>query len=135
MAKNKADKFVLSDKAIPNEKFIISKYLTSIFQSLPIKKRIRDKFYFRLRQLLMDKLVAIRTRQNNHNINNRETSTFIKFSYKRSTWYLGFYVACIICSNVCAKVMLLNRNFCGRCCKIPIVTPKVDNKTMLIDWL
>ena len=59
LAKNKADKFVLSDKAIPNEKFIISKYLTSVFQSLPIKKRIRDKFYFCLRQLLMDKLVAI----------------------------------------------------------------------------
>ena len=103
--KNKHNGFIWSDKTAPNEKYIISKYLTSVFQSLPIKKSIRDKFYCRIQKLLLDKLIAIRARFNNKSNNNRETSTFIKFSHRHTTWFLGYFIPCSICKNICAKVM------------------------------
>src|SRR6202044_3303591 len=74
-----------SDKDNPNEKFIISKYLTSVLLSLPINRSTRNKFYNRIRTLLLDKLVAIRNRKSSTLSNNRETSTFIRFSYRCST--------------------------------------------------
>ncbi|PKK64447.1 hypothetical protein RhiirC2_716269 [Rhizophagus irregularis] len=40
---------------------------------------------------------------------NRQTTTYIKFSYGKRTWYLGFYIPCSFCSNVCAYVMSNNR--------------------------
>ena len=126
--KNKNNGFIWSDKAVPNEKFIISKYLTSVFQSLPIKKLIRDKFYCRIRKLLLDKLIAVRNRLNNKLNNNRETSTYIKFSYRYTTWFLEYFIPCTICKNTCAQVMLNNRFFCGSCSKNQIVTPEVHNR-------
>ena len=46
LGKNRDSFKANSDKDKPNEKFIVSKYLTSVFLSLPIKKSIRDKFSF-----------------------------------------------------------------------------------------
>src|ERR1700733_2650724 len=101
------------DKDKPNEKFIISKYLTSVLLSLPINRSARNKFYNRIRTLLLEKLVAIRNRKSSTLSNNRETSTFIRFSYRHRTWYLGFYIPCTICREVCSKVMSNSRTFCG----------------------
>ena len=91
---NKETFIVTSDKSLPNDKFIVSKYLTSVFLSLPLKKVVRDKFYSRIRQLLLEKLKAVHNRLDNKKENNRETSTFLRFSYGSRVWYLGLYIPC-----------------------------------------
>ncbi|GET65824.1 hypothetical protein GLOIN_2v1882411 [Rhizophagus irregularis DAOM 181602=DAOM 197198] len=53
---------------------------------------------------------------------NRQTTTYIKFSYGKRTWYLGFYISCSTCSNVCAYVMSNNRKVCQNCRSKVIVT-------------
>jgi hypothetical protein len=50
---------VNSDRTIINTKYRISKYLTSIFCGLSINLKTRNKYYSRICQLLLDKLVAI----------------------------------------------------------------------------
>lgn len=77
----KYDKFfkVNSDRAIMNTKYKISKYLTSVFCGLPIKLETRNMYYSRIRQLLVDKLVAIETRLKKQN-KNRQTTTYIRFN-------------------------------------------------------
>jgi hypothetical protein len=60
---------VNSDRAIMNTKYRISKYLISIFCGLPITLETRNKYYLRIRQLLLDKLVVIETRLKKQNKN------------------------------------------------------------------
>ena len=59
---------------------------------LPSKKR---NYYFnRIRQLLIIQRKALDNRLNSKQWNDRKTKTFIKFSYKHTTFYLGFYEKC-----------------------------------------
>ncbi|PKC17684.1 hypothetical protein RhiirA5_405551 [Rhizophagus irregularis] len=117
-----------SDRAIMNTKYRISKYLTSVFCGLPIDLNARNKYFCRIRQLLLDKLVAIENRLKKQE-KNRQTTTYIKFSYGKRTWYLGFYIPCSFCSNVCAYVMSNNRKVCQNCRSkvIVIPTPSMQN--------
>ncbi|PKY51868.1 hypothetical protein RhiirA4_469161 [Rhizophagus irregularis] len=69
-----------SDRAIMNTKYRISKYLTSVFCGLPIDIKARNKYFLRIRQLLLDKLLVIENRLKKQN-KNRQTTTYIKFSH------------------------------------------------------
>ncbi|POG81892.1 hypothetical protein GLOIN_2v1762782 [Rhizophagus irregularis DAOM 181602=DAOM 197198] len=111
-----------SDQPMMNTKYRISKYLTSVFCGLPIDIETRNKYFLRIRQLLLDKLVVIENRLKKQK-KNRQTTTYIKFSHGRRTWYLGFYIPCLFCSNVCAYVMSRNRKVCQNCRSKVIVTP------------
>ncbi|CAB4461458.1 unnamed protein product [Rhizophagus irregularis] len=71
-----------SDRAIMNTKYRISKYLTSVFCGLPIDLNAKNKYFCRIRQLLLDKLVAIENRLKKQE-KNRQTTTYIKFSYSK----------------------------------------------------
>ncbi|PKY60796.1 hypothetical protein RhiirA4_484938 [Rhizophagus irregularis] len=44
---------------------------------------------------------------------NNETTTYIRFSVRQSTWYFGFYLPCSICSQLCAIVLSKDRKVCG----------------------
>ncbi|EXX56149.1 hypothetical protein RirG_218820 [Rhizophagus irregularis DAOM 197198w] len=111
-----------SDRPMMNTKYRISKYLMSVFCGLPIDIETRNKYFLRIRQLLLDKLVVIENRLKKQE-KNRQTTTYIKFSHGRRTWYLGFYIPCLFCSNVCAYVMSNNRKVCQNCHSKVIVTP------------
>ncbi|CAB5180414.1 unnamed protein product [Rhizophagus irregularis] len=116
-----------------NTKYRISKYLTSVFCGLPIDIETRNKYYLRIRQLLLDKLVVIENRLKKQE-KNRQTTTYIKFSYGRRTWYLGFYIPCSFCSNVCAYVMSRNRKVCQNCRSKVIVTPTPPPQNVFKDF-
>ncbi|POG82013.1 hypothetical protein GLOIN_2v1867737 [Rhizophagus irregularis DAOM 181602=DAOM 197198] len=104
-----------------NTKYRISKYLTSVFCGLPIDIETRNKYFLRIRQLLLDKLVVIKNRMKKQE-KNRQTTTYIKFSHGR-TWYLGFYIPCSFCSKFYAYVMSRNKKVCQNCRSKVIVTP------------
>ncbi|PKK59787.1 hypothetical protein RhiirC2_794317 [Rhizophagus irregularis] len=100
-----------SDQPMMNTKYRISKYLTSVFCGLPIDIETRNKYFLRICQLLLDKLVVIENRLKKQEKN----TTYIKFGHGRQIWYLGFYIPCSFCSNVCAYVMSRNRKVCQNC--------------------
>jgi hypothetical protein len=79
------------------------------------QKKIFSKYFNRIRKLLLEKYYSIKNRLFQTANNNRETKTFIKFSYKSTTWYLGFHVSCENCSTSCAVVMSRYRKFCHMC--------------------
>ncbi|RIA79764.1 hypothetical protein C1645_882520 [Glomus cerebriforme] len=82
---------VISSSKKPNVKFKISKCLTSFFKDQKsINSTSRSKYYNRIRQLLLDKYNALNNRVNNVADNNRQTKTFIRFSYKKRSFYLVF---------------------------------------------
>ncbi|UZO29407.1 uncharacterized protein OCT59_022884 [Rhizophagus irregularis] len=116
-----------------NTKYRISKYLTSVFCELPIDIETRNKYFLRIRQLLLDKLVVIENRLKKQE-KNRQTTTYIKFSHGRRTWYLGFYIPCSFCSNVCAYVMSRNRKVCQNCHSKVIVTPTPPPQNVFKDF-
>ncbi|GBC44203.2 hypothetical protein GLOIN_2v1839549 [Rhizophagus irregularis DAOM 181602=DAOM 197198] len=122
-----------SDRPMMNTKYRILKYLTSVFCGLPIDIKTRNKYFLRIRQLLLDKLVVIENRLKKQE-KNRQTTTYIKFSHSRRTWYLGFYIPCSFCSNVCAYVMLRNRKVCQNCRSKVIVTPAPPPQNVFKDF-
>ncbi|CAB4473783.1 unnamed protein product [Rhizophagus irregularis] len=122
-----------SDRPMMNTKYRVSKYLTSVFCGLPIDIETRNKYFLRIRQLLLDKLVVIKNRLKKQE-KNRQTTTYIKFSYGRRTWYLGFYIPCSFCSNVCAYVMSRNRKVCQNCRSKVIVTPTPPPQNVFKDF-
>ena len=85
----------ISEKEYPNDRFLISKFLTYFFKNqrvIPSKKR---NYYFdRVRQLLITQRKSIINRLKSKKSTNRKTKTFIKFSYKHTTFYFGFYEKC-----------------------------------------
>src|SRR3990170_8266270 len=112
-----------STSRIPNTKCLISKYLSAWFlRQAYIPKRIRHKYFVRLRTLLLQQWTAITNKQSSLKSNNRETKTFIKFSYKHTTTYLGFYVPCH-CSQPCDVVFSQQRYRCHLHRKELIITP------------
>ncbi|CAB4407326.1 unnamed protein product [Rhizophagus irregularis] len=54
---------------------------------------------------------------------NKQTTTYIRFSCGERVWYLGFYISCSFCNNVCAYVMSRNRKVCQNCRSKVIETP------------
>src|SRR5579871_1291196 len=86
---------VKSNCAIPNDKFKISKILTDIMcKQKSIPSRIRKKYFYRIRNLVFNKLKVIRSRENQQTNKNRKTKTYIRFSYKRKQMYFGIYRPC-----------------------------------------
>jgi hypothetical protein len=62
--KNFIDKYnsiytVPFNRLTANVKYKISKYLTSVFCALPIKEHVRDRYFNRIRTLLLEKFVSI----------------------------------------------------------------------------
>jgi hypothetical protein len=100
---------VPTDRLSANVKFRITKFLTA---ALPVPIKVRNKYYYRIRDLLVIQYKSIINRQKSLISNNRETHTYIKFLYKHSTWYLDFWVLCYKCSNLCAVVLSCNRKRC-----------------------
>ena len=85
----------ISDKEVPNDRFLISKFLTYFFRSQNVIPSSKRNYYFnRIRQLLLIQRKALDSHLNSKQWNDRKTKTFIKFSYKHTTFYLGFYEMC-----------------------------------------
>ncbi|PKY57822.1 hypothetical protein RhiirA4_479189 [Rhizophagus irregularis] len=124
---------IYSDRAIMNTKYRISKYLTSVFCGLPIDIETRNKYFLRIRQLLLDKLVAIENRLKKQD-KNRQTTTYIRFSCGKRMWYLGFYITCSYCKNACAYVMSRNRKVCQNCRSKVITTPAPPTQNKFKDF-
>jgi hypothetical protein len=103
---------VLTDRLSANMKFRITKFLTATFAVLPVPIKVRNKYYCRIRDLLVTQYKSIINRQKSLISNNRETHTYIKFLYKHLTWYLCFWVLCYKCSNPCAVVLSCNCKGC-----------------------
>ncbi len=92
---NKNPYSFISDKEAPNDRFLISKFLTYFFRSQNVIPSSKRNYYFnRIRQLLIIQRKALDSRLNSKHWNDRKTKTFIKFSYKHTTFYLGFYEMC-----------------------------------------
>jgi len=96
----------VSRSRVPNLKFCISKFLTMFFKHQTfIPNGIRNKYYNRLRSLLINQYNAITHRLASFRSNNdNKTKTFIKFSYRHTTVYLGFHQPCTTCSCSTATV-------------------------------
>ncbi|PKC62443.1 hypothetical protein RhiirA1_465120 [Rhizophagus irregularis] len=111
-----------SDRTIMNTKYRISKYLTSVFCGLPIDLNARNKYFCRIRQLLLDKLVAIENRLKKQE-KNRQTTTYIKFSYGKRTWK--------VCQNCRSKVIVtptppMQNTFKNYCQSKQIVSKRIS---------
>ena len=103
----------ISDRKIPNQKYVISQYLTAFFKhqkAIPSAKR--NRYFRRIQQLLIDKWKAINERLDSNIKNNRQTKTFIRFNYKHKTFYLGFYIGCCECETPVAVVKSRERKEC-----------------------
>ncbi len=101
----------------PNTRCLISKFLSAWFlRQAVIPSGIRNKYFGRLRALLLQQWTALQRRLQSKNDNNKQTKTFIKFSYKHTTFYLGFYISCQhiskLCSTLCAVVLSNDRACC-----------------------
>ena len=112
----------------PNDKWLISQFLSAWFlRQRSISSQIRHKYFFRLRSLLLQQWSAIKSRLFSNSCKNRETKTYIRFSYKRTVFHLGFFLPCVqdtlICRIPCAFVMSNNRHKCHLHCRNYIVIP------------
>ncbi|PKY43854.1 hypothetical protein RhiirA4_457950 [Rhizophagus irregularis] len=65
---------------------------------------------------------------------NRQTTTYIRFSHGKRTWYLGFYIPCSYCRNACAYVMSRNRTVCQNCRSKVITTPTPPTQNKFKDF-
>src|SRR5271156_4899330 len=85
-----------SSSAYANKKFLISKFLTTFFKLQSyIPSHVSQKYFDRLRRLLLDKYDALKSRiEQTSSRRNRHTKVFIKFSYKNDVTYLGFHFPC-----------------------------------------
>jgi hypothetical protein len=73
---------VPTDRLSANMKFRITKFLTAIFAVLSIPIKVRNKYYCRIRDLLVIQYKSIMNQLKSLANNNRETHTYIKFLYK-----------------------------------------------------
>ncbi|CAB4439910.1 unnamed protein product [Rhizophagus irregularis] len=98
-----------------NVNFLIGTYLTFIFAiNRQFSSDIVKKYFKRLRQLLLDKLLAIKNRISQPS-KNRTTKTFIRFSSGAHVIYLGFYFRCDLnCTQPAAVVLSQNRWKCHK---------------------
>ncbi|CAB5156343.1 unnamed protein product [Rhizophagus irregularis] len=101
-----------------------------------------NKYFKRLRQLLKDKLLAIKNRLSSQSKKNRQTKTYIRFSSGTHVIYLGFYLPCgaeyrydrhdspntKCCSQPTAFVLSQNRWHCNEHLEIPTVVVLFDDQ-------
>lgn len=102
----------------------ILKYLTNVFSALPIKKCIWDCYYERIKAFLIEKFKLINDHLKKTN-GNKETKSYIYFSYKYITWYFRFHISCKYCKTLYTIMLVNNYNICGKCKPLIILeTPK-----------
>ncbi|PKC54687.1 hypothetical protein RhiirA1_476848 [Rhizophagus irregularis] len=110
-----------------NLNYLIGTYLAFIFSiNRQFSPDTVKKYFKRLRQLLIDKLVAIKNRLS-YSAKNRQTKTYIRFSSGTHVIYLGFYFRC---SNTCtqpAAFVLPNNQW--QCNKHFTPVPGLSSKT------
>ncbi|PKK58316.1 hypothetical protein RhiirC2_857846 [Rhizophagus irregularis] len=77
-------------------------------------------YFNRLRQLLIDKILAVKNRTTSVSDKNRQTKTFIRFCSRPHVIYLGYYFACGFvgknnqcCQQPAAVVLSHNRRICN----------------------
>ncbi|CAB4407618.1 unnamed protein product [Rhizophagus irregularis] len=97
-----------------NVNFLIGTYLTFIFAiNRQFSPDTINKYFKRLRQLLLEKLIAIKNRISQPS-KNRTTKTFIRFSAGAHVIYLGYYFRCDLdCAQPAAVVLSQNRWKCN----------------------
>ncbi|CAB5096539.1 unnamed protein product [Rhizophagus irregularis] len=98
-----------------NLNYLIGTYLTFIFSiNRQFSRDTVKKYFKRLRQLLIDKLVVIKNRLS-HSAKNRQTKTYIRFSFGSHMIYLGFYFRCSdTCTQPAAFVLPNNQWQCNK---------------------
>ncbi|RGB40668.1 hypothetical protein C1646_798457 [Rhizophagus diaphanus] len=113
-----------STSKLPNHRFQISKCLTHFFlHQRVIPRTIQNKFFNLIRKKLLERLMFLRSRE--QNISYRFTKTFFNFSYKRYRFSFGIYIPCDHpnknfsldthnCLTPCPFVMNYNRHACIR---------------------
>ena len=113
--------FFKSSAKIPNSKYNISLFLTQFFKlDTRIPWSIKKKYFSRLRSLLLIQKAAIENRLHSNSSNNRQTRSYIKFSHKKTRYYLGFYMACEDSTPVVIdSVLNLHSQAPNFCCTIP----------------
>jgi len=106
----------------PNLNYILSKFLQHIFtnqhqpnhvsQKTFIPRDYVSKYFKRIRQLLSDKFTAITNRIRNDSVTiGKRTTTYIRFSFRKTIYYLGFFLPCH-CLLPAACVLTANRWRC-----------------------
>ncbi|PKY58490.1 hypothetical protein RhiirA4_429748 [Rhizophagus irregularis] len=105
---------ITSDRKNANVKFHIFKYLTVIMLVLLLSKGTRTKYFNRIRFLLLKKYQSIINQLSSDSPKNNETTTYIRFSVRQTTWYFRFQVPCNICSQLCAIVLSKDRRVCWK---------------------
>ena len=121
----------ISRSRVPNIKFCVSKFLTMFFKHQSfIPNRIKNRYYNRLRQLLINQYNAINYRLSLMGVkNDNKTKTFIKFSYRHTTVYLGFHRPCNTCGCSVATVLIsIQRRINRKWIKTGILCPTHYNE-------
>jgi hypothetical protein len=79
-----------------NRKFLINKYLTYYFSSQTYcPRKVSSRYFKQLSSLLIAKFDSLNSHlQKDLQSSRRQTKTYIKFSFKCRTIYLGFYFQC-----------------------------------------
>lgn len=78
-----------------NINYLIGTYLTFTFAiNRQFSADVIKKYFKRLHQLLLEKMLAIKNRLSSQSDKNRQTKTFIRFSSESHVIYLGFYLSC-----------------------------------------
>ncbi|CAB4441047.1 unnamed protein product [Rhizophagus irregularis] len=97
-----------------NLNYLMGTYLAFIFSiNRQFSPDTVKKYFKRLRQLLINKLVAIKNRLS-HSAKNRQTKTYIRFSSGSHVIYLGFYFRCSrTCTQPAAFVLPHNQWKCN----------------------
>ncbi|CAB4421712.1 unnamed protein product [Rhizophagus irregularis] len=95
---------------LSNNKRMVDSYATSPYSACSECRRLHEKIS--VHPASFARKISFEKRMAKPGGSNRETSTFIKFSYKHTSFYLGFYVPCSFCHSPCAVVMSDNRCAC-----------------------
>ncbi|GBB87537.1 hypothetical protein RclHR1_00140041 [Rhizophagus clarus] len=108
-----------------NKKFKVSLLLTHFFKlQKVIPKRIQHKYFTFLRDSLYKRLSIIESQYNSTHTNNRNTRTFIRFTYKKYRFMLGIFIPCYHpCGFLSSSPDLKDYN---NCCTLP--TPIVYSR-------
>src|SRR4051812_18058096 len=102
-----------SDRKKPNQKFVISQFVTSFFKHQSVISSQKQRYYFkRICDLLYNKWIAINHRLLNSKDNNKQTKTYIKFSIRHTIFYLEFYIKYNTCNILTAAVKSHDRREC-----------------------
>ena len=110
----------------PNTRYVISHFLTLFFKTQQtVPNRVRNRTFNRLRILLINQWNALQARLKKDNQSNRSTKSFIRFSYKTTTYYLGFYMPCSRCQLPAAQVLSRQRSKCHIHDKFNVTTPQL----------